>query len=126
MFTIHNLGYQGLFPPEKLPLTGLSPEEYFHMEGLEYWGKISLLKAGMVYADMITTVSPTYAKEIQTESYGLGMDGILRGRKSALFGILNGVDYGVWDPGHDVHLPANYSVRKMTGLQEGAHQGNEA
>jgi starch synthase len=118
MFTIHNLGYQGLFPPEKLPLTGLTPEEYFHMEGLEYWGKISLLKAGMVYADMITTVSPTYAKEIQTESYGLGMDGILRQRKSALFGILNGVDYGVWDPGHDVHLPANYSVRKMAGKRD--------
>ena len=115
VFTIHNLGYQGIFSPEKLRLTGLSPEEYFHMEGLEYWGKISLLKAGMVYADMITTVSPTYAKEIQTGSYGLGMEGILRQRKSVLFGLLNGVDYGIWDPAHDTHLPANYSARKMSG-----------
>ncbi len=115
VFTIHNLGYQGIFAPDKLRLTGLSMDEYFHMEGLEYWGKISLLKAGMMYADMITTVSPTYAKEIQTESYGLGMDGILRQRKAVLFGILNGVDYGIWDPAHDSHLPANYSARKMAG-----------
>lgn len=118
VFTIHNLGYQGIFSPEKLPLTGLSPEDYFHMEGFEYWGKISLLKAGMVYADMITTVSPSYAREIQTESYGLGMDGILRQRKSTLFGILNGVDYGIWDPARDTHLPASYSVRKMTGKRD--------
>jgi starch synthase len=118
VFTIHNLGYQGIFSPDKLPLTGLSRDEYFHMEGLEYWGKISLLKAGLIYADMITTVSPTYAKEIQTESYGLGMEGILRQRESVLFGILNGVDYGVWDPSHDSHLPATYSVRKMAGKND--------
>jgi starch synthase len=118
VFTIHNLGYQGIFSPEKLRLTGLSMDRHYHMEGLEYWGKISLLKAGIMYADMITTVSPTYAQEIQTESYGLGMEGILRRRKSVLFGILNGVDYGIWDPAHDTHLPANYSIRKMAGKSD--------
>ena len=118
MFTIHNLGYQGIFPPEKLGLTGLSPEGYFRMDGLEFWGKISLLKAGLVYSDMITTVSPTYAQEIQTDSYGLGMEGILQQRRSALFGILNGVDYGVWDPEHDAHLPARYSLKRMAGKRK--------
>ena len=108
VFTVHNLGYQGLFPVEKLPVTGLAPEEFFHPEGLDYWGKISLLKAGIVYADAITTVSPTYAKEIQTPEFGLGMEGILSHRRSRLHGILNGVDYRVWDPATDKHLPENY------------------
>lgn len=115
MFTIHNLGYQGIFPPEKLRLTGLSPEGFFRMDGLEFWGKISLLKAGIVYSDMVTTVSPTYAQEIQTDSYGMGMEGILRQKRSVLFGILNGVDYGIWDPEHDAHLPACYSRGRMAG-----------
>lgn len=118
IFTIHNLGYQGIFPPDKLPVTGLPAHDYFRIDGLEYWGNISLLKSGIVYADVITTVSPTYAREIQTDSYGLGMDGILRERKSSLFGILNGVDYGIWDPGRDAHLPAKYSIRRMAGKRE--------
>jgi starch synthase len=115
VFTIHNLGYPGLFPAEKLSLTGLPKDPFFHPEGLEYYGKISLLKAGIVYSDAITTVSPAYAKEIQTTEYGMGMEGILRHRRAHLQGILNGVDYSLWDPSHDPHIPAHYSPRKMVG-----------
>ncbi len=115
VFTIHNLGYQGLFPQEKLPLTGLSRADFFHPQGLEYWGKISLLKAGIVYSVAITTVSPTYAREIQSPEFGFGMEGILSRRKSSLHGILNGVDYGIWDPSRDRHLPERYSPRNMAG-----------
>jgi starch synthase len=115
VFTIHNLGYQGLFSAEKLPLTGLSEGQFVHPEGLEYWGKISLLKAGIVYSEAVTTVSPTYAKEIQTSEFGLGMEGILYRRRANLHGILNGVDYRLWDPSRDSHLPADYSPGKMAG-----------
>ena len=115
VFTIHNLGYPGLFPAEKLSLTGLSKNAFFHPEGLEYYGKISLLKAGIVYSDAITTVSPAYAKEIQTAEHGMGLEGILRHRRAHLQGILNGVDYSLWDPSQDPHIPAHYSPRKMAG-----------
>jgi starch synthase len=115
VFTIHNLGYQGLFPKNKLPVTGLSKKGFFHQEGLESWGKISLLKSGIVYSDSITTVSPTYAEEIQTPEFGMGMDGILSHRKAFLRGILNGVDYRVWNPARDRYLPEDYSPRKMAG-----------
>ncbi len=115
VFTIHNLGYQGLFPAEKLPLTGLPKEKFFDPGGLEYWGKISLLKAGIVYSEAVTTVSPTYAREIQTPEFGLGMEGILHDRRASLHGILNGADYRLWDPAHDPHLPARYSLQKMAG-----------
>jgi starch synthase len=115
VFTIHNLGYQGLFPQEKLEVTGLPRETFFHPEGVEYWGKISLLKAGVVCADAITTVSPAYAREIQTPEFGLGMDGILHRRRAAVHGILNGADYRTWDPLGDPHLPENYSHKKLRG-----------
>jgi starch synthase len=115
VFTIHNLGYQGLFSAEKLPLTGLPEGQFFHPEGLEYWGKISLLKAGIVYSDAITTVSPRYGQEIQTPEYGMGMEGILYHRRAYLHGILNGVDYGRWDPAKDSHVAATYSFQKMGG-----------
>lgn len=115
IFTIHNLGYQGIFPAEQLYLTGLPREAFFHPEGLEFWGKISLLKAGMVYADSITTVSSTYAKEIQTDDYGMGMEGILHHRRSSLTGILNGADYHVWNPAEDSYLTAPYSLKKIAG-----------
>jgi starch synthase len=118
VFTIHNLGYQGIFPAAKLSATGLPLQEYFHPEGMEFWGKISLLKSGIVYSNAITTVSPTYAKEIQTPEFGLGMDGILRRRSSSLHGILNGVDYQVWDPARDPHLPVRYFPGKMAGKKE--------
>jgi starch synthase len=117
IFTIHNLGYPGIFPSENLPLTGLSREAFFHPEGLEYYGKISLLKAGIVYSDAITTVSPTYSKEIQAPEYGMGMEGILRHRRAYLQGILNGVDYSLWDPSQDPHIPAHYSPREVAGKQ---------
>ncbi|MEJ5376392.1 MAG: glycogen synthase GlgA [bacterium] len=115
VFTIHNLGYQGIFPAEKLQVTGLPMAEFFHPEGLEFWGNMSLLKAGIVYSRAITTVSPTYAREIQTPEFGLGMEGILYHRRDVLRGILNGVDYSLWDPATDPHLPANYYPGKMTG-----------
>ena len=115
IFTVHNLGYPGLFPAENLSLTGLSREEFFHPEGLEYYGKISLLKAGIAYSDAITTVSPAYAKEIQTAEHGMGMEGILRHRRTHLQGILNGVDYSLWDPSQDPHIQRHYSPRKMAG-----------
>lgn len=115
VFTIHNLGYQGIFPAEKLPLTGLDYSEFFHPDGVEFWGNLSLLKAGIVYSRAITTVSPTYAKEIQTPEFGLGMEGILHHRREVLRGILNGVDYTLWNPATDPHLPENYYPGKMGG-----------
>ncbi|WP_035253825.1 glycogen synthase GlgA [Desulfatiglans anilini] len=115
VFTIHNIGYQGLFPPAKLHVTGLPGGWFYHPEGLEYWGNLSFLKSGIVYADALTTVSPTYAGEIQTAEYGRGMEGILSRRRDALYGILNGVDYRVWDPATDTHLPARYDITERSG-----------
>lgn len=118
VFTIHNLGYQGIFPSEKLPTTGLPPEDFFHLEGSEFWGNISFLKTGIMYSEAITTVSPSYAVEIQTREFGMGMEGVLRHRKKVLQGILNGIDYDVWDPEKDKHLPTNYSPKNMAGKAE--------
>ncbi len=117
VFTIHNIGYQGLFPPEKLSVTGI-PASEFHPEGLEYWGRISLLKAGIVYADVITTVSPRYSEEIRTPEFGLGMEGILSRRSDALYGILNGADYGRWDPAKDPHLLFHYTAGELGGKEK--------
>ena len=107
LFTIHNIGYQGLFTRDKLPAAGLPPEA-FRVDGVEYWGAISLLKAGIIYSDAVTTVSPTYCREIQTSEFGMGMEGILRDKSAVLHGILNGVDYSVWDPAIDPHIVSNY------------------
>ncbi len=115
VFTIHNLGYQGLFPAAKLPLTGLSAKDDYHPGGVEYWDKISLLKAGIVYSDAITTVSPRYAQEIQTAEYGMGMEGILSARRAVLHGILNGVDYSRWDPAKDPQISAPYTSKDVSG-----------
>ena len=109
LFTIHNIGYQGIFPREKLSVCGLPPET-FHPEGMEYWGSISLLKAGLVYSDALTTVSPTYSREIRTPEFGLGMEGILQKRSSVLHGILNGADDSVWNPATDSYLSSRYDV----------------
>ena len=117
IFTIHNIGYQGLFPPDKLPLTGI-PFSEFHPEGLEYWGNISLLKAGIVYSDVVTTVSPRYSREIQQAEMGLGMDGILRKRADSLYGILNGTDYSQWDPAADPHIVAGYHAGDLRGKRK--------
>lgn len=116
VFTIHNMGYQGLFSPDKLAITGLPGPQYFHSEGLEYWGNISLLKAGIVYSDAVTTVSPTYAEEIMNHEYGLGMEGVILSRRGRLHGILNGVDYDEWNPLKDIHISARYT-RKAVSLK---------
>jgi len=107
LFTIHNIGYQGVFPREKLSVCGLPPET-FHPEGIEYWGSISLLKAGIVYSDAMTTVSPTYSREIRSPEFGLGMEGILQKRSGVLHGILNGADDSVWNPATDSYLSSRY------------------
>ncbi|MBI5970019.1 MAG: glycogen synthase GlgA [Deltaproteobacteria bacterium] len=114
VFTIHNIAYQGLFDKRLYGATGLSTS-LFTADGLEFWDKISLLKAGIVYSDMITTVSQTYAKEIQTLELGGGLDGLLRARRGGLFGVLNGVDYGEWNPETDGLIPAAYSSTDMSG-----------
>ncbi len=115
VFTIHNIGYKGLFPEWRWDITGLPREEFFNAEGVEYWGLINLLKSGIVYSDAITTVSPTYAEEIQRPEYGMGMDGILRHRQLFLRGILNGADYRLWDPSSDPHIPSHYGSEDMSG-----------
>jgi starch synthase len=115
VFTIHNLGYQGIFPSEKLPVTGLPKEDFFHLEGTEFWGNISLLKTGIMYSEAVTTVSPSYAVEIQTHEFGMGMEGVLKRRKEVLHGVLNGIDYDIWNPDKDRHLPAHYSVKDLIG-----------
>ncbi len=113
VFTIHNLHFQGNYPPGDYPLTHL-PWNLFTPEGLEFYGTFSFLKAGIVFADRITTVSETYSREIQTPQYGQGMDGILRARTGRLSGILNGIDNGAWDPLTDPALAAGYSAASIT------------
>ena len=112
--TIHNLAYQGVFPKEAFALTNLS-KDFFHTEGAEFFGLLNCLKAGIAFADTITTVSPRYAREITTEEYGCGLDGLLRRRRKHLFGILNGVDYGEWNTTKNPHLFQPYSVTRMAG-----------
>ena len=114
VFTIHNLAYQGLFDRKELDRVGLPEESY---SDLEFYGRISFLKAGIQGADAITTVSPTYAGEILTPEYGCGFDGLLRQRVSELTGILNGADYGVWDPKTDPYIAANFTARSVAGKQ---------
>jgi starch synthase len=114
--TIHNLAYQGLFPAGKYGLMNL-PWEYFTPRGPEFYGKMSCLKTGLVYSDLITTVSPRYAREITTEELGCGLDGLLRQRNSTLVGILNGVDYEEWDPETDRFLLHRYSANDLSGKQ---------
>jgi starch synthase len=114
--TIHNLAYQGLFPASAYGLMNL-PAEYFTPRGVEFYGKLGSLKAGLIYADVITTVSPRYAREITTEELGCGLDGLLRQRNSSLIGILNGVDYEEWNPGNDPFLKHSYSASDLTGKQ---------
>jgi starch synthase len=114
VFTIHNLAFQGLFPPAVLPRVDV-PSHLFSTDGLEYWGQASFLKAGINFSEWITTVSPRYAKEILTPEYGFGFDGILSARKDALSGILNGIDTAQWDPQRDTHLPARFSAENLSG-----------
>jgi starch synthase len=107
VMTIHNLAYQGRFWHLDMPLTGLD-WKYFNPEQMEYHGDLNLMKTGIVFADAVTTVSPTYALEITRPEHGCGLDGILRGRGDRLVGIVNGVDYAQWNPAKDLHLPQQY------------------
>jgi starch synthase len=113
LFTIHNIAYRGVFPRGLFPELALPPE-FFSVDGVEFFGDVSFLKAGLFYADRLTTVSPTYAREIQTAAFGGGFDGLLRSRAAVLTGILNGVDPQIWDPRHDANLPRAY------GIEDGA------
>jgi starch synthase len=109
LFTIHNLGYQGVYPHEIIAQAGLPEELAYPMGPLEFWGKLNFMKAAIVYADLISTVSETYAKEIQTaEEYGFGLQGVLKARTEDLFGVLNGVDYTAWNPFKDRYVPYKY------------------
>ncbi len=114
ILTIHNLGYLGIFSAETFPRLGL-PSHLFSVEGLEFWGKANFLKGGVVFADQVTTVSPTYAKEIQTPEFGNGLEGVLKTKAGSLIGILNGVDYSVWNPEDDPHLATHYSRDDLSG-----------
>lgn len=114
VFTIHNIAYQGIFRKETFSLTGL-PGDMYSPEGIEFWGRINFMKAGIVYADVINTVSRKYSEEIQTPEYGYGLEGILRKRGDDLFGILNGVDYEAWNPTSDPYLVAHYDLSDLSG-----------
>ncbi len=117
VFTIHNLAYQGIFPGDTMSISGL-PSTLFSQEGLEFYGQMNFLKAGLIFSDRITTVSKRYALEIQTPEYGHGLDGVLQGQRARLTGILNGVDYSCWDPAVDVHIAQNYTPRDLGGKTE--------
>lgn len=112
VLTVHNLAFQGKFPLSKFPVLGI-PKKY--LSSIETWGQINLMKAGLLFSDEITTVSPTYAKEIQTEALGVGLHEILISRQKNLTGILNGVDYSHWNTHKNPLIPANYSAEDLTG-----------
>jgi starch synthase len=114
VFTIHNLAYQGLFDSDWLPRVDLSWDE-LGIDRLEFWNRISFLKGGIVDSSVITTVSKTYAQEVQTAEFGFGFDGVLRQRSADVVGILNGIDTGVWDPAHDAFLPAPFDADHLEG-----------
>jgi starch synthase len=114
VFTIHNLAYQGIVDASWLPRLGLG-WEWMHVNALEFWNRISLLKGGIVFSRLITTVSPRYAQEIQTAEYGFGFDGILRHRTADLVGILNGIDYDQWNPARDRYLPEPFDADRLEG-----------
>lgn len=114
VFTIHNLAFQGLFDVGDLPMLDLDPD-LFSIDGLEFWGRASALKGGVVFADRVTTVSPSYAGETRDTEMGFGFQGILRARGEAYVGVLNGIDTRVWDPSNDPFLPAPYDAKAMAG-----------
>jgi len=114
LFTVHNLAYQGIFPAEIIGRIGL-PRDVFRLEEMEFYGRVNFLKAGLVYSDAISTVSPTYSREIQEPENGCGLDGVLRQRASVVFGILNGIDTSSWNPEKDPLLPYHFSLEDMTG-----------
>ncbi|SHE56271.1 glycogen synthase (ADP-glucose) [Marinitoga hydrogenitolerans DSM 16785] len=112
ILTIHNLGYQGIFPPEILNISGL-PGYLYNIDALEFFGQINFLKGGILFSDIINTVSKTYAEEIQTEEYGYKLDGVLKVRNDDLYGILNGIDYNIFNPETDKSIPYNFNKDKL-------------
>jgi starch synthase len=116
VFTIHNMGFQGLFSPDILPLLML-PWDLFTITKLEFYGNVNFLKGALVYSDFITTVSKKYSQEIQTAEYGFGLEGVLRGRAATVTGILNGVDYDEWSPEKDKFIKATYSPSDLRGKE---------
>jgi starch synthase len=117
VFTIHNLAYQGVFSKEMMAVSEL-PMELFSMRGLEYYNKMNFMKGGIVFSDIITTVSEKYAQEIQTPEYGYGLEGVLRERRGDIYGILNGVDYTSWNPRTDPHIAAKYDKTTLSGKKK--------
>ncbi len=107
ILTIHNLAYQGIFTAETVPMINIPPN-YYSLESLEFYGKVNYLKGGIIYSDYLTTVSPTYAQEIQTEPYGFALEGVITKRRKNLRGIINGIDYDYWNPETDPHITINY------------------
>ncbi len=114
IFTIHNIAFQGVFPGKTFARTNL-PEELNHMDGLEYYSQINLMKGGIMFSDRVTTVSPRYAKEIQTSEFGCGLDGVVQTRADDIVGLLNGVDNSIWNPAVDPLIPARYSAVNLSG-----------
>jgi starch synthase len=117
VFTIHNLAFQGAFDKSWVPLLGLRWSD-FTINGFEFWDRLSLLKAGVMFSQVLTTVSPTYAEEIQRPEYGYGFDGVMRARADALVGILNGIDEREWDPARDPYLPAPFAADDLGGKRK--------
>ena len=114
LLTIHNIAFQGLFPPETTTPLGL-PRGGFHPGGFEFFGRVGFLKAGLVYADRISTVSPTYARELTHPEFGMGLEGVIASRRAEVHGILNGIDLAVWNPESDPHIARRYSARAPDG-----------
>lgn len=116
LLTVHNIAYQGLFPPEVMEFLQLPPQTY-SPEGVEFYGRVNYLKAGIVYADLVSTVSRRYSQEIQTPVFGAGLDGILRHRGQDVYGILNGIDDREWNPARDRLIAARYTAAALSGKQ---------
>jgi starch synthase len=125
LMTIHNLAYQGRFWGADMPLTGLD-WRYFNWQQMEFYGDLNMLKTGIAFADMVTTVSPSYAREIQSPAEGCGLDGVLRSKANRLVGIVNGVDYSVWDPMHDPHIAQRYGVSDWKSGKEACKRDLQA
>ncbi len=114
LYTIHNLGYQGIFAAPDLKCTGIG-KDYFTPEGIEFYGRMNFMKAGLIYADLLTAVSETYAREILQREFAFGLEGVIRTREKDLYGVLNGIDYGEWDPAGDGMIPKKYDPDNLQG-----------
>src|SRR5688572_15646938 len=116
VFTIHNMGYQGVFPADAMARTGFNPAEFFPMSPFEFYGMLNFMKVGVVFSDTVTTVSETYALEIQqSKEFGYGLEGVVRSRPEPPIGILNGIDYEIWNPQTDSMLEATYTPADLDG-----------